>query len=425
MRGEAARLPASSLVQKAVKVQEMANFSSFLRTLTPAALQASLYPAMTEWATAKAFAELKKGEPEAIAGPLIVSGFFDEASGIGRAGSLTLAALKASGFEPKPLHLRPLLAGRRGAFPVTPPGGAWLIHCNPDEAVRALAYVDSSEWRGRRRIGYWAWELPVAPPSWSRVAKLFHELWVPSRFVAEALKAGGVETCIRVMPHPVSLPLPTPKRDRARFKWNETDFVVLALGDSKSSATRKNLLGAIEIYKRSFPTSGQTCLVVKMLERDSQVARQIEAAADRPDISFIAHRLPVEGIAAMIASADVILSPHRSEGFGLVLAEAMLLGVPALATGWSGNMEFMSRVPELLIKSTLVTVNDSTGVYRAPDQFWAEPDVTDAVNKLRTLAASMELRAALAKRGREDVVRLGEAWTSDQLAKTALGGVFT
>jgi len=378
---------------------------------------------MTERATAKALAELKNGEAEAMAGPLVVSGFFDEASGVGRGASLTLAALKASGFEPKPLHLRPLLAGHRGALPATSPGGAWIIHCNPDEAVRALAYVDSAEWRGRRRIGYWAWELPIAPPSWSRIARLFHELWVPSHFVAEALKAGGVETRIQVMPHPVSLPLPTPRRDRARFKWSETDFVVLVLGDSKSSATRKNILGAIEIYKRSFPTLGRTRLVVKMLDRDHPVALQIEAATARPDMSFIASRLPVEGIATMIASADVVLSPHRSEGFGLVLAEAMLLGVPALATGWSGNMEFMSAVPELLIKSSLATVNDSSGVYQAPDQYWAEPDMADAVTKLRALAASADLRETLAKRGREDVVRLSEAWTSNELAKTAIGGV--
>ena len=41
--------------------------------------------------------------------------------------------------------------------------------------------------------------------------------------------------------------------------------------------------------------------------------------------------------------ADVFALLHRSEGFGLPLAEAMCAGYPVVATGWSGNMDYMTE----------------------------------------------------------------------------------
>lgn len=123
----------------------------------------------------------------------------------------------------------------------------------------------------------------------------------------------------------------------------------------------------------------------------------------------------------LVASASAILSPHRSEGFGLPLAEAFLADVPALATGWSGNMEFMSGLPELLIRSKPVQVDDAYGVYRASGQTWAEPDLEDAATKLRALAASPELRRSLAERGRRAVEALSAPWRREALMDTAIG----
>ena len=120
-------------------------------------------------------------------------------------------------------------------------------------------------------------------------------------------------------------------------------------------------------------------------------------------------------IGQLIAASSVLLSPHRSEGFGLSLAEAVLAGVPALATGWSGNVDFMAGTPELLIQHSLTPVRDAAGIYRSAGLQWAEPDVQDAADKLKALSESAELRRKLAERGRLAVQGQLKAWSREML----------
>jgi glycosyltransferase involved in cell wall biosynthesis len=186
------------------------------------------------------------------------------------------------------------------------------------------------------------------------------------------------------------------------------------LGDLNSSAERKNLIGAIEAYRRAFPeVSGASILIVKTQSEDEHPAfseTALNLCEGRSDIRFIRGTRSREEVRSLIASCDVLLSPHRSEGYGLSLAEAFVEGVPALATGWSGNMDFMSGVRDLLISYSLVPVRDAYGIYRHDRQLWAEPDLDDAARKLRTLAANSHLRTSLAQEGRKAVLAQAEAW---------------
>jgi glycosyltransferase involved in cell wall biosynthesis len=292
--------------------------------------------------------------------------------------------------------------------------------------MHALGYLDPDSWRGRYRIGFWVWELERVPASWTRASRVFHEIWVPSRFVADAMIASGVATPVRLMPHPVAL-APAPRRDRAALQIADGDFVVLAMSDLRSSLRRKNLLGAIAIFRHAFPEPrSNRRLIVKTQPADSQTSHPIvdaaisNAIAGRPDITLLSERFSTVGAQSIIASADVFLSPHRSEGFGLPLAEAFLAGVPALATCWSGNLDFMREVPQLLIGNTLVPVADPRGPYKASRQRWAEPDLVDAAAKLRRLAESSSLRAELAARGRKAVVAQASAWSREALLGSGL-----
>jgi hypothetical protein len=360
-------------------------------------------------------------------GPLVVSGLMAEAKGVSEGARLTVAALAAEGFGPVAHDLRPVFnAG--GDFPTTAPGGVWLLHVNAPEAIQALGRLRPESWLGRHRIGYWAYELPRVPASWVRIAQAFHEIWAPSSFVVDALQGSGVKTPIRLMPHPVAIGDPPGRPDRASFGIPGDAFAVLALGDLQSSATRKNLIGAISIYTAAFPSEGEARLIVKVREQGAfpkflELARQY--ARGRQDILFMTQNLSGQDMRRLVASSSVVLSPHRSEGFGLPLAEAFLAGVPALATGWSGNMEFMSGLPELLIRSRPVQVDDAFHVYRAAGQTWAEPDVDDAAARLRTLAASPELRRDLAEKGRRAVEALSAPWRRGALKDTPIGRLTT
>jgi glycosyltransferase involved in cell wall biosynthesis len=396
------------------------------RAMAPRSLRRAAQPlslSLARSAVRRALAHAETGEAP---GALVVSGLISEAKGVSQAARLTAAGLSAAGYSVTSHDLRSLLDARSGAGAILPGhGGVWLIHANPPEALKALARLPAAQWRNRYRIGYWAYELPRVPPLWTAASMAFHEVWAPSEFVADALRASGVAAPVRVMPHPVSTGAGLARHDRTRFHIPSRAFAVLAMGDLLSSATRKNLIGAIEIYRRAFPApSDQTVLIIKTQPgtTDKAFVRQSRAAIDgRPDVLLLTDTLSQSDTRQLIASCDVVLSPHRAEGFGLALAEAFLLGVPALATGWSGNLDFMRDVPELLIDNRMVPVRDPDGVYRGARLEWAEPNPADAAAKLRALAGDSALRRSLAGRGKMAVERLSAAWNRHALDATAIG----
>ena len=397
------------------------------RTLAPAPLRRVTQP-LAMWARLRQVERrIASGEPDHKPGPLIVSGLGSGSKGISEGMRLTLAGLRFAGFAPIVDDLRPQFGRRSGSWPplaAEREGGVWLIHLNPPEMTYALSEIPSASWLGRYRIGYWAYELERIPPAWVRAASYLHEIWTPSRFVADALIRSGVKAVIRVMPHPVALGASAARPVEATGQPDKKPFQVLALGDLASSLTRKNLIGAIAAYVRAFESTDAARLVVKTSQPEGH-SRLLDVirktAAQRPDISVISEDLSAGDMRQLMRSSRVLLSLHRAEGFGLALAEAFLADVPALATGWSGNLEFMDQTPELLVTYRMVPVRDSAGVYRARDLRWAEPDIDAAARMLRELASAPELRLQLARRGRAAVEALSGAWRREALLATALG----
>ena len=136
-------------------------------------------------------------------------------------------------------------------------------------------------------------------------------------------------------------------------------------------------------------------------------ARILDAVADAPNIRLETRTLPTADAHALTAAVDIVLSLHRSEGFGLVLAEAMLLGKPVIATGWSGNMDFMDNTNAMLVPYHLTAAIDPRGVYAVPGALWAEPDIGQAAAMLRRLADHPDMRAELGARAERAADRLG------------------
>ena len=84
---------------------------------------------------------------------------------------------------------------------------------------------------------------------------------------------------------------------------------------------------------------------------------------------------------------DVYVSLHRSEGYGLTVAEAADVGIPALATGWWLPPDIAARPGVISVASHCVPVVDPQGVYtqKGSGAYWAEADIIDAAEKLRAL----------------------------------------
>jgi hypothetical protein len=95
-----------------------------------------------------------------------------------------------------------------------------------------------------------------------------------------------------------------------------------------------------------------------------------------------------------------------------------------VATGWSGNLQFMDADSAALADSRLVAMRDPTGVYgNIPGAVWAEPDVAHAAALLRQLAEDPAARLALGARGRAKArAALGGAEMRAALAANGITG---
>lgn len=289
---------------------------------------------------------------------------------------------------------------RRGG-PLPPEGAPLVLHVNAPQVPFALLRLGRAAMRGRRVVGYWAWELPVAPESWRAGLAFVHEIWAPSRFTAAALEP-LLPGRVRVVPHPVAVHPPAPAAlSRVDFGLPADAVVTLVAFNLGSSFERKNPLGAIAAHGMAFGDRADRVLLLRVGNPHHFPAdfARLRAAADRPNIRIDTRTLPAADSHALMAACDIVLSLHRSEGFGLVPAEAMLLSIPVIATDWSGNTDFMDAGCAAMVPVRLVPAHDPRGVFVAPGAMWAEPDIAAAAAHLVRLADDPMARRALGRAG--------------------------
>ncbi len=333
-------------------------------------------------------------------GPIIVAGFHGSVLGIGEAARSLSATLRSAGFEVIDWDVSALFGHERrieAGDPTPPPagGGTLIAHMNPPELLQLIALHGAGALNGRRVIGYWAWELEHLPRAWRPAFRHVDEVWAPSRFTAQAVEeVAPANLTVRVLPHPLA---PTDfAPDRARFDLPQDAVVVLSAFDLRSTLARKNPLAAIEAFKRAVGASPKALLVLKTVGADaaSPLFAQVKTAiGDAANIRLFNGVLSPDDRDRLVASADIILSLHRSEGFGLWLAEGMLAGKPVVATAWSGNMDFMTPKAAALIPARLVAVDDRQGMYAGGR--WADADLAAAEARLAELINDVEARRAM------------------------------
>jgi glycosyltransferase involved in cell wall biosynthesis len=343
--------------------------------------------------------------------PVRVSGYLGRVIGLGAAARAYAEALRATGLTVSThgvaLDRRDLGAGYGRLAetdqdpPVSPAHGAELICVNPTElpAFLATAGVDL----GRPRIGVWGWETDTVPADWAPAYGLVDEVWVYSRFVAENL--GRVtDLPVIALPPPVAVPASPAAPERLGVPEG---FLFLFVFDYSSTIERKNPVGLIEAFTRAFAPGEGPQLLLKTINAPLLPLAEEEvmwAARDRTDVHVIDRSLTEAERDGLVAACNCYVSLHRSEGFGLTLAEAMAAAKPVIATGWSGNVDFMDADNSLLVDYTLTRVGPGAAIYPA-DGTWAEPDLGHAARLMRQVVADQAAAARLGVRARDDVAR--------------------
>ncbi len=255
---------------------------------------------------------------------------------------------------------------------------------------------------GHHTVGVWWWELSTIPPRFADAFRHVDEVWVGSRFIADALSAVAPVPVLR-MPMPLSWQVAEPLRP-GEYGWPDA-FTFLYSYDYNSLFARKNPLGAIDAYTRAFGPDDGTALVLKSINhaRHPELhAQVVDAVAGRPDIVIIDGYLAPRDKDRLMNSCDAYVSLHRSEGFGLTMAEAMYLGKPVIATGYSGNVDFMDERNSWLVDYELVAVGAGSDPYPAEAQ-WADPDLDDAARAMREACEDREEAGRRAARGAHEL----------------------
>lgn len=341
--------------------------------------------------------------------PISYLGYVTSELGLGEAARGYMAALKGRGYSLDVVDISDTSYHKRSASYVRGaslngvlPGGIKILHVNADSLPSVIERIPPETRKDSYCIGIWAWETLEFPDEWSDRFAMLDEIWVGSQFMARAISPKSPIPVV-VMPHVIEMPEPQP--DRALFGIDPDEYVFLLSFDFSSVRVRKNPLGAIEAFKRAFTPEEPVRLFVKSMHGDrwpEQFLTMRAAAEDGARITFYDGTLSGAQRLALLSSCDTYLSLHRAEGFGLGLAECMAFGKPVVATGWSGNMEFMTHQNAMLVNYQLKPLAAMAGPYPA-GTLWAEPDLDDAARKMRQLWLDPELRARLGQQAKQDI----------------------
>ena len=343
-----------------------------------------------------------------------VTGYLGHTLGLGSAARGYVEALGAAGVPVStvsvPLHhlaLPDTIAvgyGRQGFADLVHDGrhGFDIVAVNADELPDFVGRLGADYFQGRR-IGIWGWETNSIPTRWQRAFSLLDEIWVYSRFMAENIGAVAPVPVVALAP-----PVQAPAAPAQALRLGVPDgFLFLFVFDYLSTVQRKNPVGLIEAFRRAFEPGEGPQLLLKTINAPLRPLADEEvlwAAHGRPDIHVVDRSLTREELGGVMAACDCYVSLHRSEGFGLTMAEAMAIGKPVIATGYSGNVDFMDAENSYLVDYEVGRVGPDNEIY-PPDGEWAEPSVEHAAELMRRVYEDGADAARVGARASDDIAR--------------------
>lgn len=291
-----------------------------------------------------------------------------------------------------------------------------LINRNPEGNIRILHLTPQNYPKliksDKYNIGYCAWETDLLPSKWIPMINKLNEVWVPSTYNVKVFKNSGIVIPIQVMPHPFETDLAEQEIvDSVVANVKKEDFIFYSIFQY---TVRKNPEDLLKAYLTEFKRSEPVALVLKtylMNPSNIQEGESIKGAIQEikkklwmssyPKVLLVSSLLSSAQITALHAEGDCYVSLHKSEGFGIPFADAMLAGNPAIVTGYGGQVDFMES--QDLIDYCLTPVFGMPWDAYTGEMKWAQPNIMDARAKMRNLFENQDLAKKQGERGREEV----------------------
>jgi len=357
-----------------------------------------------DWLAARDLGALAR---EVVRPGLNVLGHFSYPSGLRISVESLAAGLAVNGV---PTSLRNVPVSLATDVPLATPAigcepyDVTMIHVQPEPLFGEAFRQGGLRPRSPRsyRVGYWYWEFGEIPESWDRAAMECDELWTATSFVAEGLRERYRQPVRVFLP---GLELPAFEAvGRRELGLEEGVFTLAFVFHMTSVMERKNPVGLIRAFREAFGDSRDARLVIKTSfgERHPDHVEALREAAEDANVTIIDEVWTYDRTMSLIQASDAYVSLHRSEGLGLTMAEAMLLGRPVIGSRYSGNLEFMNDDNSLLVDCTMVKLNRVYPPY-AIGQSWAQPSTAHAAEHMRKLFEDRDFARDLGERGRRSI----------------------
>lgn len=314
-----------------------------------------------------------------------VAGFFTGEYGVGDSSRAYAQAVERTELPHVMVNIRSKVHSNRfsetGVFSTRNPYAVNLMTFAFDYARRFSRDMGRGFFRDRYNIALWFWELEKFPARWHSAFDYYDEIWTATDFSRIAFEEVS-PVPVRKITYPLFPAEMQP--DRGRFGISESTCVFLFNFDYCSLVKRKNPLALIRAFQLAFQADEDVVLVLKSINGDREPAERelIREAIGDAKIICIGEHLRADTMNSLFATCDCYVSMHRAEGFGIGMAQAMALGKPVIATGYSGNMEFMNPGNSLPVRYQLSEIEEVCGPYE-PGGIWAEPDVGHAAELMQ------------------------------------------
>jgi glycosyltransferase involved in cell wall biosynthesis len=263
--------------------------------------------------------------------------------------------------------------------------------------------------RGRHNVVYLAWEQRDGTPDWQPVYAGFDQIWALSDFAARALARFTGREVLTVPPVVDFDGFPEPVTPTA-VGVDPGRFTFLYVFDANSSIERKNPEAAIAAFARAFSPSEPAELLLRVANADraehrERLERLLSGVPRGTRVRVLRGQMTHRDLLRLVSAVDCYVSLHRAEGFGYTCAEAMGYAKPVIASGYSGNLQFMSGENSFLVDCRECEVEVADGPFQR-GSVWADPDLDSAAALMRRVYLERESARGIGRRAREDVRRL-------------------
>ncbi|MFZ6648650.1 glycosyltransferase family 4 protein [Undibacterium sp. TJN25] len=262
----------------------------------------------------------------------------------------------------------------------------------PDVVLRNCYPPYLDDMHGRIRVVHsYGWEESGFPVEYvNAFNRKLDLITVVSRFVGKVLRDNGVRVPIAVVGNGIDHLLDAPAEPlshQVTAGWRSFRFLHVS-----SCFPRKGVDALLAAYGRAFRDTDDVSLVIKTFPNPhNDVEQQLHKLRLQdpsfPHVQLISDDFSQAQLTGLYQACDALAAPSRGEGFGLPMAEAMLLNLPVITTAWSGQNDFCDDTTAWMCDYRFAKSDSHFGNTHS---VWADPDVCHLASLLAEVHDSSE-----------------------------------